>query len=692
MKTKLLFLLAVFLFGINIQIVPQQQTKKITMAVLYFENNSIVDKEKLEPLGKGMASMLITELTKVKAFKVVERERLNDVLAELKLAQTGVIEQSTAQKIGKLLGAQTLLLGSFMNSFGSKMRVDLRIVETETGLTLKAEEVTGYLEDLFDVMKDLALKVTDKFDIQLSSDEKNELEQNKKGVNVESSLLYSQAVNLEDAARENYKTGNKTSAIDTYKSAIDLYNKALKINPNLTDAKIKSNNLSGLITEINAPEVKIEKIPPPTVTIIEPADYEKGSVVHKEAVIAIRFKVEDVNGISKVDVNNKDAEKLSNGEYICNVSLVSGINDITVSALNNKDYQTSKFIRVVVPNPNSGTIISITEPTVSRGIKIVSKKDLITVKGTAVDVSGISEVTVNNRVASLNPKGEFSIQMNLELGENKLVVKATNTNKIVKTDTFTVVRNAEELLAGGRYIAFVIGINSYSGYWRPLNNALNDAKGMAEMLKNEYKFDEVITLFDKDATRKNIIQKFEWLANNLSKDDNLLIFYSGHGQLNKILNKGYWVPVDASSNSVADYISNSDIKTFLGGIPSKHTFLVTDACFAGDIFRGSSQTEQVQFDPNNMDKYYKEVYRKQSRLALTSGGLEEVMDAGKEGHSIFTYYLLKALKENNKKYVDASQLFNEFRVAVSNNSEQTPQLQSVKDTNDEGGQFVFIKK
>jgi uncharacterized caspase-like protein len=119
--------------------------------------------------------------------------------------------------------------------------------------------------------------------------------------------------------------------------------------------------------------------------------------------------------------------------------------------------------------------------------------------------------------------------------------------------------------------------------------------------------------------------------------------------------------------------------------------LIADACFAGDIFRGS-QTETVPFDPNNMEKYYKEVYRKQSRLALTSGGLEEVMDAGKEGHSIFTYYLMKALKENNRKYIDASQLFNEFSISVTNNSDQTPQLQAVKDTNHEGGQFVFIKR
>ncbi len=65
---------------------------------------------------------------------------------------------------------------------------------------------------------------------------------------------------------------------------------------------------------------------------------------------------------------------------------------------------------------------------------------------------------------------------------------------------------------------------------------------------------------------------------------------------------------------------------------------------------------------------------------------------GTDNHSIFTYYLIKALKENDKKYFDANQLFNEFRIAVTNNSEQTPMLQVIRDTNDEGGQFIFIRK
>ena len=690
MKIKIIVLIALLAGGICVQTPAQQKTKKTTIAVLFFENNSVYDKDRMDPLKKGLADMLITNLSKIKAFKVVERERLCDVMAELKLDQTSAVEQSTAQKMGKLLGAQTLLLGSYMNSYGGKMRVDVRIVETETGLTLKAEEITDDVDDIFDIIKDLTSKVTNELDIQITADEKTDLDLKRGAVNVEASLCFAQAVEKEDEARELYKNGNKQGAIGIYKTAIGLYQLALQKNPNLTDATVKLGNLKSMITEIDLPDIKLTKITSPLVDVLEPAGSESGNIIHQESMIAVRLKAQDENGIEDVLINNKKIEPMSNGEFSANISLAPGLNKVPITVTNKKGLITDKLINVIVPS-GEGTTITITEPAVSRGIKIVSKKDLITVTGSAVDPKGIKIVSVNGRNAILDKNGNFSIQMNLELGDNRLLVKAINGNNGERSDTFFVTRNAEELIAAGRFVAFVIGINSYSGYWHPLNNALNDAKGMAELLKKDYKFDTVITLFDKNATRKNIIQQFEWLANNLKNDDNLLIFYSGHGQLNKVLNKGYWVPVDANSNSVADYVSNSDVKTFLAGIPSKHTMLIADACFAGDIFRGG-QGEPVQFDPNNMEKYYKEVYRKQSRLALTSGGLEEVMDAGKEGHSIFTYYLIKALKENTRKYIDASQLFNEFSVSVTNNSEQTPQLQAVRDANHEGGQFVFIKR
>jgi len=240
----------------------------------------------------------------------------------------------------------------------------------------------------------------------------------------------------------------------------------------------------------------------------------------------------------------------------------------------------------------------------------------------------------------------------------------------------------------GRYFALVIGIDNYSGEWKPLQNAVNDAKAVAAQLTSSYEFQSIKTLYNEQATRTNILKEYEWLIANVRENDNLLIFYSGHGDYKENLQRGYWVPVDATTGSVSEMISNTDIKDFLGAIKSKHTFLIADACFSGDIFRGKTLTIPYE----NSFKYYNQIYSKPSRTAMTSGGLEPVMDGGKEGHSVFTYYLLKSLGSNQNKFFDASQLFNDIKVAVINNSNQTPGFSPIVNTGDEGGQFIFIKK
>jgi len=240
----------------------------------------------------------------------------------------------------------------------------------------------------------------------------------------------------------------------------------------------------------------------------------------------------------------------------------------------------------------------------------------------------------------------------------------------------------------GNYYALIIGIDNYSGSWRALNNAVNDAKAIETLLKTKYKFNNFKTLYNEQANRTNIISSLEWLVENVNPDDNVFIYYSGHGEFKKSLNKGYWVPYGANTLSTSQYISNSDIQTFIKGIQSNHTLLVADACFSGDIFRGN--TMSVPFE--NSPKYFKKVHSLKSRQAMTSGGLEPVMDGGSDGHSVFAYYLLKALKENDADMMDASQVFGKLKIPVYNNSDQSPDFKPIGKSGDEGGQFIFMKK
>lgn len=250
------------------------------------------------------------------------------------------------------------------------------------------------------------------------------------------------------------------------------------------------------------------------------------------------------------------------------------------------------------------------------------------------------------------------------------------------------IAKSQQNLEIGKYYAFIIGIDKFQGEWSPLQNAVNDAKSLKRILEEKYHFDHIKTLYDEEATRDNIMKAFEWLMDTLTDNDNLLIFYSGHGSYNEQMDRGFWVPVDAREKKMHLYISNEEIRTFMAGIRSKHTLLVTDACFSGDIFRGKTLTIPYE----NSTKYYNKVYSLTSRKALTSGGLEPVQDRGREGHSVFGYYLLKALEINTNRFMDANELYNSIKIPVINNSEQTPLYNPVYNTGDEGGQFIFITK
>ncbi len=346
--------------------------------------------------------------------------------------------------------------------------------------------------------------------------------------------------------------------------------------------------------------------------------------------------------------------------------------------------------------------IQITSPAITRGMKKVQQEKTIVVRGKATDKSGIFEVLVNGVEARVEADGSFWAEVKLAFGENRIAVKATDMKDNSASTAFMIVREAGSrpapVVAGkpdhivlGKYYALIIGIDSYSGEWPRLKNAVHDAKGVKEVLESQYRFDHIETLLNQEATRAGIITKLEWLAEELQEDDNLLIYYSGHGEFKEKLNKGYWVPVDATGKSTANYVSNADLQTFLNGIRTRHTLLISDACFSGDIFR-SRTTSLSSDDFDNMDRYFQEVYNRSSRQAITSGGIEPVMDGGRDGHSVFTYYFLRALKQNSDPYYDAGQVFERLKIPVANNSEQTPILQAIKNTGDEGGQFIFVRK
>lgn len=133
--------------------VAAKVAKPIRVAVLYFDYDGKV--EDLVPMRKGLAQMLVTDLAGQPGVTIVERERLEEVLAELKLQRSRAFDPATAAKLGKALGAQYQIVGR-INEFMGRLRVDAHVIHVETAALVKAARGDGKLEDFLDIEQNLA--------------------------------------------------------------------------------------------------------------------------------------------------------------------------------------------------------------------------------------------------------------------------------------------------------------------------------------------------------------------------------------------------------------------------------------------------------------------------------------------------------------------------------------------------------
>lgn len=204
-----------------------RETGKIRLAVLYFDNECISDRERLDAFQKGIADTLIGDLGRLGRLQVVERERIDTLLSEMKLQQSGLTDPASAVRIGKILGVQALLMGSY-TAIGGMIRIDARIVEVETGLVLKAEEVTGPTDDFFKLEGDLVEKIAAGLDAPLTTDEL---------------ALLSRAGRRSFAAFLEYSRGLDEMDRRRWREAEDAFTKALRIDPGFEQAAQKRKEL-----------------------------------------------------------------------------------------------------------------------------------------------------------------------------------------------------------------------------------------------------------------------------------------------------------------------------------------------------------------------------------------------------------------------------------------------------------------
>ncbi|PIB36341.1 hypothetical protein BFP72_13520 [Reichenbachiella sp. 5M10] len=310
--------------------------------------------------------------------------------------------------------------------------------------------------------------------------------------------------------------------------------------------------------------------------------------------------------------------------------------------------------------------------------------EYVAVEGVISDDDGVKSLWLNNNpITPSKGTGRFEYNLPLAVGENTLTFEAVDMKGNVFSRTYQLERELPPVPTqeGGLYYALIIGIQDYDDPdITDLDNPVQDATALYKMLTEQYTFEkENVTLLE-NPTRDQIYDNMDALSAKVTTEDNLLIFYAGHGHWDEEAQNGYWLPRDAEDGKKRDWMRNSAVTEYIREINSKHTLLITDACFGGSIFKTRKAFKDASMGINKL-------YEIPSRKAMTSGTLTEVPDK-----SVFMKYLLKNLETNDEKYVASEQLFYRIKPAVLNNSPNTPQFGEIRNTGDEGGDFIFQRR
>ena len=192
---------------------------KNTLAVLYFQNKT--GQTGLDPLQKGIALMLTTDLSKVKGIQVVERIKLQALVDELSLSVSGLVEPNTAPRVGKLLGAQWIVGGLILEGKANQIQLQSNPLDVPAQEILGQPTVEGPFVELFRVEKDLLFEIIKLLQIELKPAEEVELRK---------------PCSKNPRALTAFFKGIEASDREDYKAAGEFYQRALKEDPDICGA------------------------------------------------------------------------------------------------------------------------------------------------------------------------------------------------------------------------------------------------------------------------------------------------------------------------------------------------------------------------------------------------------------------------------------------------------------------------
>jgi len=250
----------------------------------------------------------------------------------------------------------------------------------------------------------------------------------------------------------------------------------------------------------------------------------------------------------------------------------------------------------------------------------------------------------------------------------------------------------QDISTFGNYYALVIGNQNYQRI-EDLQSPINDAQRVAELLGAKYGFTVRMLL---DASYADIFDALNDLNEILTDNDNLLIFYAGHGTRieSQQFEEGYWLPIDADPPPTNTFwVDNERITRHLARLNARRIMVVADSCYGGllsdepGFIVGDGEVELSE-------AFFNFKLPKKARLLLSSGGDRPVLDNVGGNNSIFARAFLDVL-ESNTEILRGPQLFVKVRDIVDARAravdyEQRPEFKAINFAGHEAGDFFFV--
>ena len=367
----------------------------------------------------------------------------------------------------------------------------------------------------------------------------------------------------------------------------------------------------------------------------------------------------------------------------------------------------------------SGPSINIIEPPVllTRGLPTLSGSSYTapTLIGRIEPADSLYAFTINGRDYPVSETGMFRFDQTPSAGESLQLLAIDNSGASTRLNlqmpdsdtptlplpattesaTVTAAASASTVsLAGiefGEYHALIIGNDTYESLGK-LRTATNDAIDVERILREKYGFRTVLLL---NANQQTTLTALERMRATLGEQDNLVIYYAGHGTLDPQTGRGYWLPTDAQPDNKQYWIANSEITAMIDSMAAKHILVIADSCYSGTLTRSSVARALPKADSAMKRKWLQAITRSRVRTVLSSGGLNPVLDGlPNSKHSVFAGLFIQAL-EDNTDVLETYDLFYQLQQPVANaaaavNMQQVPQYAPIRHAGHQAGEFVFV--